>query len=394
MKIPTLFKKLTVNPLIVADLLLILALAFLLYMKIPKPEIGMKPAEGDAGQTAQKMAKKCTQDKMTCYKTELSALTKEKGFAYAEKTLYALQDIDPFTKSCHTIAHYMARQALTNPDKFLDLVDSINVSACGSGFLHGVLEAKLSFDPSVQIDSKMADEICNRGSDDYRKRMCEHFMGHLFLVDKNGSIAQALPTCEGVLPQYTFDCYDGLFMEDHQKLALAEHQIAPEPQYTPQYLTTLQNNCLKYSSVLANACWTEIAEVAAKTYNYDPQKIYKACMIPQDSQSQTACYNKGGTVIVTYPIEVATAKLVAICQPYGDLPRYQSCTSNLIASLMYYSPKFTTRAIQICSNISSSNNWCFGEIGRQLKQFVQNPSERQTLCQTSPVKYKSLCESI
>jgi hypothetical protein len=386
-------KYLTSSPLIIIDIVLALLFAGLILNYFAKSSSVKSTNYDSAAEIAQMCANES--DKQGCYKKELVALTKNLGFSNAEKTLYALQDIDEFTKSCHVLAHYMAREALNiDPDKFLELVDSINVSVCGSGFLHGVLEAKLSFDPTLKVDGNLADEICNRGTDEYRKRMCAHFMGHLFLVDTNGDVPQALPVCDTVIQQFKFDCYDGLFMEDHQKLALAEHQIVPEPQYTPQYLEALENNCQKYGDVAANACWTEIAEVAAKTYSYDPAKIYESCMKAKSPSSQNACYYKGGTVVVTYPIEPELPKLLSICKYYeNNESQYQACTNNMISSLMYYSPKYTSRAIKICSQVASPQDWCFKQVGSYLAQFVKSKEERSVLCQTSPKEYKPLCES-
>lgn len=349
---------------------------------------------------ARRVKERCSKNGgLECYKKELSFRVAKHGFSYGEQALYALQDIDPATKSCHTIAHFMAREAVRrNPSDWALLVDTINVQACGSGFLHGVLEAHVANNPGLEINSDFADEICTRGNDAYRQRMCAHFMGHVFLLEREGDVVKALPQCGGVTPRLQFDCYDGLFMEDHQKLALVEHGFSSDPILGDAYVERMEKNCLKYQGQLSDACWTEMAEMYAKTYGYEPKVIYDRCYnhAPTDSARQS-CYFKGIVVVGTYPLEPSSKKLLGICAPYEyekNQGQYQSCASALFAALFYYSPKFVSRGINFCARVPQSlREWCFGELGRQLAQFVASPTERTALCQETPEPYKKMCSN-
>jgi len=331
----------------------------------------------------------------SCYTDELVLLVKKENFALAEQTLLALQDIDPSTKSCHVVAHYMGREALKkNPSKWLALADTVDVLACGSGFLHGVLEGHLSASPGITLTSALSQEVCDRGADSYRKRMCTHFMGHFFVVDTSGKLDEAFPQCQGVNPALRFDCFDGMFMEDHQKIALTEHNILPAPEYTPAYAKSLEKSCGRYQGDKNIACWVEMAEVYAKTYGYDAKTIYNQCNDNASTDSaRQSCYSKGIVILATFPYDVSAKQLTAICEPFAlQGGKFEGCASQLISSLMYYSAKFTTRGITFCAGAPSEHKRpCFRELGRQLASLVPSREERVTLCESAPEEVKGLC---
>ncbi len=343
--------------------------------------------------TASKLALECSRgDKEKCYKSGFKQLIDSYNFSFAEQTLYTLQDIDEGTKSCHILSHYISRETVKkSPKDWQDLLDKVNVSACGSGFLHGVLEAHLGDNPNTSFSGKLSDEVCNRGEDSYRKRMCTHFMGHFFIVNTLDNVDEAVPVCDDVVPELKFDCLNGLFMEHNQRIALNDHSLMPLPAYTPEYAKDLEKICQKYTGVPSKACWTEMAEVYAKTFGYDAKTIYNKCYKTANADDAQSCYFKGVVVLATYPYNVTQKKLTDICRVYSDESTYKSCTENLISSLMHYSPKFTSRGILLCSNINKYKEWCFNELGNQLSHFVLSADERLVLCSTAPENYKNLC---
>ena len=341
---------------------------------------------------AQKMAKDCVSgDREKCYEASFKSLINTYNFSFAEQTLYRLQDLDPMTKSCHVLAHALSRDAVRkNPSDWLSLFDSVDVNACGSGFLHGVLEAHLGDDPNTKFDGELSEKVCNRGTDDYRKRMCTHFMGHFFIVNTNDHVELAVPYCDGVSQNLKFDCLDGVFMEHNQKIALDDHKLASLPDYTPEYAKSLQDVCLSQNGIAGSACWTEMAEVYAKTFGYNADKIYSHCLAGKEySQS---CYGKGQTILSTYPLELSPKELTDICKFYPTENGAKGCMSNVISSLMYYSPKFTSRGLTMCENISKYGEWCAKELGQKLALMVPSVDDRRLFCQSAKdEKYKNLC---
>ena len=348
-------------------------------------------------ESARKLANNCqNKNREECYKIGFNKLIKSYNFSFAEQTLYALQDIDEGTKSCHVLAHYLSRTAVKkSPNNWKYLLDNVNVNACGSGFLHGVLEAHIGDNPKTEFSGQLSNEVCNRGDDSYRKRMCTHFMGHFFVVNTLDDVDKALPSCNDVVQELKFDCLNGLFMEHNQKIALEDHGLYPLPNYTPAYAKELENVCLKYKNIEAAACWTEMAEVYAKTFGYNAKTIFDKCYaLALNTNDKRSCYFKGVVILATYPYNVTKDKLVDICKFYNKDNEYKSCTTNLISSLLHYSPKYTSRGIDLCSSIKRNNEWCFGELGNQLSTFVPIIEERQSLCASTPENYRRLCINI
>ena len=375
---------------------MIAALAIYFYVPFNKAPIPGNAQASNEQALAQKIYNDChaKQDWDECYKQELSDLTREQGLPLAQSVLFSIQNVDQNSRNCHVIAHFMAREAYKrDPTHWLDLADQADINSCGGGFLHGILEAHINDTPSQQVSASFADEVCTRKPDDYRERLCYHLFGHFFLVDENGQLNQALPLCGQIGQAYQYDCYDGLFMEDHQKLSLADHGLAQLPNYTPDYLNSLEKQCLGQSGTQASACWTEIAEVVAKTYGYnDPQVIYKECYKAQNLDDQQNCYLKGVVVLSIYEGYDTAPKLLSICANYqGSEYMYNRCTAYIVSSLMHYSDKYIDRGITLCSNINTADRQqCFGELVQQLHQ-VAAASELPGLCQGMPADIKAMC---
>lgn len=326
-----------------------------------------------------------------CYKNGFEVLIKKYNFSFAEKTLYALQDIDEGTKSCHVLAHYLSRTAVQKtPDDWKYLLDNVNVNTCGSGFLHGVLEAHLGDNPRTEFSGALSNEVCDRGDDQYRKRMCTHFMGHFFVIETFDDVEKSVPYCNDVVSSLRFDCLDGVFMEHNQKIALEDHGMASLPTYTPQYATELENTCLKFKGQESTACWTEMAEVYAKTFGYNAKIIHDKCYIGP-TEGARSCYFKAAVALATYPYNVSAKDLTDICVFYKDQKNYEACTHAIISALLYYSPKYTSRGIALCSNSFGKEKWCFTHLGEELSKFVADIKERENLCASSPEEYKNLC---
>ena len=385
----------TNRSIIIAHAFVILAIIFVLIRTSSVENKVYAASDPQILSSAKQVAQSCSSgDREKCYEASFKSLIDTYDFSYAEQTLYALQDIDPMTKSCHVLAHALSRDAVRkNPSDWLSLFDSVDVNACGSGFLHGVLEAHLGDDPDTKFDGALSEKVCDRGTDDYRKRMCTHFMGHFFTVNVNDHVDLAVPYCDGVNPSMKFDCLDGLFMEHNQKIALTDHQLASAPVYTPEYAKSLENDCVPQTGTAASACWTEMAEVYAKTFGYNADIVYDHCLAGK--QFSQSCYSKGQTILATYPMDLTPTQITDICKFYKTENGTKGCINNVIDSFMYYSPKFTSRGLTLCENIPQYGDWCVETLGKRLLSIVPSVADRQLYCQTATSdKYKNLCANI
>lgn len=334
-------------------------------------------------------------EKARCYEKEFATLANQKGIEVAEKTLYALQEIDPFTRSCHVLAHRIAEAATRrDPSSWKKLMEQVSVSACGAGFLHGILEAHIASEPSFKITPALINEICNSGPIE-KKRMCSHFLAHLLFIEKEGNVQFSLPTCKDVSEELAYECYVGIFMEDHQKNIMVDHGLVVSPIINAQYAKELADACNKHQGIISAACWAEMAEIFAKAHNYEQKNVYEGCYSAPNPDEQQRCYLKGVIILTTYPNFGSLEKLQTVCAPYEeDLTLSTKCIQFVIAGLMNYSTQFTERGITFCASVNKTyEEVCFKELGTQLKMHIASQTEREVLCESTPNQYKKTCIS-
>lgn len=388
------------NPLIIINIFLFLIFFALTFHFFIRPLIVDKPIDKTSlAKEAQAIADSCRQkDVEKCYEQKLAILSQNQGLTYAEQTLDALQDIDPFTRSCHVLAHRISEAATRrNPDSWEKFLAEVDVNACGGGFLHGILEAHTSSNPDFVISSQAIDELCSTGSFG-RRIMCSHMLAHLVLLQKNGKMEDALTTCDGIRDELRFQCFDGLYMETHQKNIMVDHGLVKPPEYTKAYAKELAQKCDSFDGIRAKACWTEMAEVFAKANNYNKERVFQGCNTSQKEANRISCYlEKGVAILVTYPAYYSLEKIKGVCDPYkNDKSLFTTCLQTSISALMNYTVKFTDRAVSICSNVAEdkSKKDCFTYVGEWLKRKDTSLNEREDLCKNAPEPYKKICANI
>jgi len=151
---------------------------------------------------------------------------------------------------------------------------------------------------------------------------------------------------------------------------------------------------LLYQGEEGQACWTEMAEMYAKLYHYDPKMVYENCYSADKEENKRSCYLKGVIVISIYTGFDSPQKLISLCRPYDgkDEYMYKTCTSFILSGFMYYSTNYINRAITLCSALDSNRQkWCFKELGDKLKTIIPISIEREKICKDLPAEYKYLC---
>lgn len=379
---------------IVMDLLL----AIILLISLSKAlDIQVPSQTGQIEQEARKIADACLAkegDRENCYKEKFTQLARDKDIFFTEKTLYAIQNIDPNLRHCHVISHEISKAATRkNPSKWRELMEQVDVDTCGAGFLHGIIEAHTGDEPNFKIDANFINETCYKGQKNFKERTCSHILGHLIVLDTEGKIEPALPICGSVDSSFQLDCYNGIFMEESFKLALAEHGFAEIPVRDEPRMQRQLQRCLNYTNIQAVACWTDMAEIFAEFYNYDSVKVHELCNKAPFEAARNHCYLKAVILMAVSPNFDTKEDLLKACSFYTqDEEVYKQCTGFIISSLMHYSPKFADRGVVLCSNIADMyKKFCFKDLGEKLTMNVSSKAERRELCKGTPEKYLDLC---
>lgn len=332
-----------------------------------------------------------------CYKEMFVKLVKNRDFVFAQKTLYAAQDLDPFLRSCHVQSHDIAEAAARKePARWKELMEQADVNTCGGGFLHGILVAHVGDDPDFKITSDFINETCRKkekGEIEFSERTCAHILGHLILLDTDRKIDPALPICEKTDSAFSLECYNGIFMEESFKLILVDHGLAELPVRDEKRMITQEKRCFKYSGLAGVACWVDMAEIFAEFYHYDAAKTYESCNRAPEERARSQCYLKAVILMAVSPNHTTKETLLSECAPYNGIDQlYTHCTHFIISSLMHFSPKFADRGIKLCSNIEEHfRESCFKDLGEQLTMNISSRSERKHYCTGTPEKYQDLC---
>lgn len=124
---------------------------------------------------------------------------------------------------CHMITHGIGHSQLGKDKDFAKALFNFfrgnyykNISTCGSGFVHGLLEEsvkELRTDQEIisffkeTCDTKTMREILGRG--------CVHGLGHAALIQFDMDLAKAVSVCKEIKRDEfdEFECYTGVFME-------------------------------------------------------------------------------------------------------------------------------------------------------------------------------------
>lgn len=383
---------------ILLNILLILILILSLYKVFVKSTTSNNLIDQQSVlENAQEIANICQrQQQRDCYKKQLSQLSLKKGIFFVEKTLNALQEIDPNMRSCHGFAHEVAKLIVyKDPDKWKELLSQVNPNTCGGGLMHGIIESHTGFEPNTRVDSNLIKETCLNQSSRWSSA-CVHTFGHIALLQTEGEVAQALPICEDLPSDTATNCFNGLFMEDSFKTNLIEHGLVekvPIPTKDQQSFERVSLRCSQYQGPAGIGCWADLGPIFVEYYKYDYQRIYNECEKADEEAEQRHCYFRAVASLAIYGENDTASKLMDICSPYfaTNKDAYKRCIIYLSASLVYNSANFTKRAITFCSALLSEyQEDCFKAIGVVLRN-ITSENEREIFCREVEEKFKSLC---
>lgn len=365
--------------------------------------INQEQREASLKKEAQRLVDFCYPkvDRWKCYQEELKKLTERSDLFFAADTLFVAQTIDPVLKDCHVLAHFISqKETEKNPERWKELINKVDVNQCGTGYMHGIIEVAIGKNPNSKINANLVNKICSFVADDFRKISCVHLFGHLLYLEEDGSLPPALGECENIredAPNSKFECYIGVFMEDHQKNVMVDHKLIPPPVIDEAYLNQLEESCRKYNGSKGEACWHEMGEMYTKFYQYkDPFKVYEACYKGALRQvEKDRCYTKAIVPLTLSWERNSSEDLASVCAPYGKQPgMYNMCVHYMVSTLMYYTVNYVDRAVKLCSYVEKTyQDGCFQELTTLLKKFIPQSSKRKSFCHSIPEPYTSICEA-
>lgn len=331
--------------------------------------------------------------KAACYTGHIRLVASRYGLRMSLLTLTSAQKHEPLLYNCHLLAHYLSRDLyMKGSSNIREILNSIDLRLCGSGLLHGVIESYLNAHNIQKVNVDVAKTLCDGYDDRYRIATCYHFIGHILTLQTRDDIPYALRECNQLTREFIRECYNGVFMEHHQKVMLSDHLIVAKPLETVEYARELGKKCNTYSGIISEMCWMEIAEIYGHATQYDQKTLWDGCSEAHSPVAAKECYGKAIGIMSVYAGNTKPENLKKICSPYIHLTTdYRECLHNIIMTLVHYSPTLVTKGIDLCSNVHPMHRKiCFRELGFGYVYYTKRPDVVLATCSKVPKEYQQV----
>lgn len=295
-----------------------------------------------------------------CYREKFKTLTLNYDANLSIKVLERIQEEDPITRNCHSIAHSIAQKSVEkNPQDWQKMIltaSEKNPNFCSSGFFHGIIERHSGLDPNFSIENREIQNLCLSTNNNFREGSCLHALGHIILVEKEGEIDTSVKICGQIDSQFIDECYSGIFMENMVRRNLQEHAIAKMHAWDWDFAFELENLCLNQEGKSAKACWGEMGFLYAHLNNDNPPGTFRLCSKTQVADYRENCYKHAAFKI---PLTADTqSKVNQICNVYSDEKNIEYCLTYVLSTLINNSSNFYQKAVDFC-------NWQIGDYQKE-----------------------------
>ena len=355
-------------------------------------------------ESSENVVKICTdkRDWIKCYGEQMAVFNKSHKFTQTLALLKTLQDQDKKTTDCHLIAHYLASSEVEkNPNKWLDIFDSVDQNTCINGFIHGALEGKSRFDKEFTLTPSVVTKTCTLIEEKTAKRTditgdsladdtCAHAFGHILFTEADEDVNEAVAECSKVDSEYQTSCFTGVFMEHITLENTANHKAVKPMRMNQEAVQVLNDLCKKQIGDAQSACYREIAHVYIFIGKKDPLLVFKLCKLALNAPQQKECYLHSAEMLVIDPV-FDENRLKNICIFYKNYPGiYRGCMRWQVSSMLKSSTRFTPRAIKFCATFANEHkNLCYTTINKGITKL--SIEERKSLCSTAPEQYLDTC---
>ena len=290
--------------------------------------------------------------------TLLAKIVEDEGPKASLSKLTDLMKIDPkVERSCHGLVHDIGHAAYAKYQDFSTAV-GYQDDVCGSGYLHGVIEAY--FKSQIDLLSAMK-KVCNGTASSGGK--CYHGVGHGIMYFNNNNLPEAISLCDTYPADFAkITCSEGVFMENFN---------SEERFHTSKYLNPAdplfpcrdQTNFYKYS------CYFYAPDYFLRLHNRDYAAAVSWCRTAEEGYI-SKCLNGLGSRVMKQ--NIGSPLLVeSICEKTGKQELTDSCIDGLVSYfLVNYESRAKARAV--CATLHTANRpACFTAISKRSTSFAE-----------------------
>ena len=284
---------------------------------------------------------------------ELLALVREEDPKAALVRLReGMEGDDALLSSCHPLVHDVGRAAY---ERYGDFGEAMKYQdeVCNSGYLHGIIETRLSDSDDVLADMK---SMCDPyAPESFVGWQCQHGLGHGAMFFTANDLPRSLEMCDAFRnPSKRSGCANGVFMENFsadQKLHLSAYLREEDPLYpcaeqayrhkgdcylyAPTYFLTLNKGdyagalkwCEGAEADFGSSCAHGVGTQTMKENMSDPKLVEATCMKGKPEQIKPCIEGMAG-VYVFHEASLEPAR--ALCGRLEDSNK-QACSDSVEA---------------------------------------------------------------
>lgn len=253
---------------------------------------------------------------------------------------------DKVARSCHGLAHELGNHAFI---KYNDVTTALSYQddVCGSGYIHGVIEAKLTGSKDILTEMMTICPATNAGK-------CYHGVGHGLMYYTDNDLPKSLTMCDRYEDlSARVSCGEGVFMENfstdrklhHSKYLSVDNTFYPCNEqeafyksicyfYAPSFFLELHKNdypralawCNTAEPAYRLTCINGVGSRAIKQNIHNPQYVEELCSHGKTDET-TACLDG---MVSYYLVHYSSAeKTQLMCQTLS--PEHQEiCLASIV----------------------------------------------------------------
>ncbi len=265
---------------------------------------------------------------------------------------------DALLRSCHPLVHEIGRAAY---EKYGDFGEAMKYQdeVCNSGYLHGIIETRLSKSTDVFADMKTMCSPYPRGS--FLGWQCYHGLGHGAMFYTANDLPRSLEMCEAFRnPSRRSSCANGVFMENFsadQKLHLSAYLKESDPLYP----------CAEQAERYKGDCYLYAPTYFLSLNKGDYVAALEWCEGAEADFSSSCAHGVG---MQTMKENMSDPKFVESTCMKGKPGQIKSCIEGMVGLYVFHHASLEP-ARALCDRLEASNRQaCHGEIESESNLFA------------------------